>query len=338
VSSDTRQSRVFNPADQPIADYRIAWLTRIVYGNAFEFTIVGLIAINAAFLAILTLPDIDPGLAAIAQGYDRIVLWIYIAELALRIISYGKKPWMFFTGPWNVFDFLVIALIPVFSNQTVILRLLRLLRIVRLFRFMPEVRILTNSIVRSLPPLASVTVLIMFLLFLYAMAGHYLFGDALPESWGDIGKSMESLLILLTLENFPNYFEEAMAVNTGVTLFFFLSYVFIIVFTILNVLIGIVINAMDESRSEENKRTRDHWREMTDALDGLEKDGTASAEDVLTLREQILTLRRSTEGGAGSSGSSGSGGRGDSAKSSTLVKRGAGKRTTGRSSAGSHNK
>lgn len=320
MSSDTKQSRVFNPADRELPDYRIAWLTRIVYGNAFEFTIVGLIVLNAFFLAALTLPNVDPTLAAIGRSYDQVVLWVYVAELVLRIISYGRKPWMFFTGPWNVFDFLVIALIPVFSAQTVVLRLLRLLRVVRLFRFMPEVRILTNSIAKSLPPLASVTVLIMFLLFLYAMAGHYMFGAALPDHWGDVGRAMESLFILLTLENFPNYFEEAMAV-TPVALVFFLSYVFIIVFTILNVLIGIVINAMDESRADEQRATRDHWREILDAIDGLERDGDANQRELVVLRQEIIRVQ---------SGQVGQEKAASAVTSNTSVRRGAGKRNTGR--------
>jgi voltage-gated sodium channel len=317
--SDTKQSRVFNPADTNLPPYRIAWLTRFVYGNTFEFTIVGLIVINAFFLAALTLPNLNPTFALIARTFDTAVLWVYVVELGLRIISYGKKPWMFFTGPWNVFDFLVIALIPVFSAQTVVLRLLRLLRVVRLFRFLPEVRILTNSIMKSLPPLASVTVLIMFLLFLYAMAGHYLFGSALPDHWGDIGKAMESLFILLTLENFPNYFQEAMEV-TPAALVFFLSYVFIIVFTILNVLIGIVINAMDESRAQEQKAMRDHWREILDAVDGLEKDGDAHKEELVILRQEIIRVQSKHVNGGHSS---------DSPSPQGSARRGVGKRNTG---------
>jgi voltage-gated sodium channel len=320
TSSDSRQSRVLIPADKDLPDYRIPWLTRIVYGNTFELTIVGLIVVNAFFLAALTFDDLDPTFAVIGQTFDEFVLWVYVGELVVRIISYGKKPWMFFTAPWNVFDFLVIALIPFFSAQAVVLRLLRLLRMVRLFRFMPEVRILTNSIVRSLPPLASVTVLIMFLLFLYAMAGHYLFGEALPDHWGDVAKSMESLFILLTLENFPNYFEEAMLV-TPVALLFFLSYVFIIVFTILNVLIGIVINAMDESRAEEQRATRNHWREIVDAIDGLERDGDADPRELLGLREQVLKMHGGQPNGPS---------RATAGKANTSVARGAGKRNTGR--------
>lgn len=297
-NADTRQSRLLTPADENQPEYRVPALTRLVYGNAFELSIVALIVLNAVLLAILTFDNVNPAVVSFAAAFDSWVLWIFVAEIVLRIASYGKRPWMFFTSPWNVFDFLVVALIPFFSAQTVILRLLRLLRLVRLLRFLPEVRILTASITRSLPPLASVSVLISFLLFLYAMAGHYLFGEALPQSWGNLAVSMESLFILLTLENFPNYFQEAMSVNPA-ALVFFLSYVFIIVFTILNVLIGIVINAMDESREEVARSQRDHWREIHDAIDGLEQDRDIAPANLVALRTELLraqTEANSTSG------------------------------------------
>ncbi|MEK9536144.1 MAG: ion transporter, partial [Aquiluna sp.] len=252
-SADSRQSRLLTPADENQPAYRVAWLTKIVYGNAFELTLVAIILINAGVLAWLTLPNVQPETRALLESFDRVVIWVYLAELLVRIASYGKKPWMFFTTGWNVFDFLVIALIPVFQGQTVVLRLLRLLRVVRLFRFLPEFRLLTTSITRSMPPLISVGVLIVFLLFIYAMAGHYLFGEALPGEWGDVGVAMESLFILLTLENFPSYFYSAMDVSPA-ALPFFLSYVFVIVFTVLNVLVGIVINAMQEARDEDKRK------------------------------------------------------------------------------------
>lgn len=300
---DSRQSRVFTPADKVLPDYRIPSLTRFAYGNVFEFTIVGVIMVNAFFLAVLTLPDIDPTLRSVAETFDAIVIWVYVAELLLRIASYGRKPWMFFTAPWNVFDFLVLALIPLFASQTVILRLLRLLRVVRIFRFLPEVRILTNSITKSLPPLLSVSVLILFLLFIYAMAGHYLFGGALPEHWGDVGKAMESLFILLTLENFPNYFQEAMAISPA-ALPYFLSYVFIIVFTILNVLIGIVINAMDEAREDERSASAEESMvELDRLLAQIEKDASVSPEKIREVKEAIAGLKQPSVTSERSSGS-----------------------------------
>jgi voltage-gated sodium channel len=182
------------------------------------------------------------------MAFDSIVIWVFVVELLVRIASYGKKPWMFFTSGWNVFDFLVIALVQIFAGATIILRLLRLLRVVWLFRFMPEFRILSNSLARSIKPLLSLLVLIAFLMFLFAMAGVYLFGADNPESWGDLGIAMVTLTILLTLENFPDSLEAGLG-TTPFTVLYFVAFMFLVVFTVLNVLIGIVLNAMDEARA-----------------------------------------------------------------------------------------
>lgn len=238
-----------------IEHFRVRWLSRLVYSTPFELFISVVIIINALSLAVLTMPNLDSSTVAAANAVDLVAYGVYVLELLLRIISYGKKPWHFFKEGWNIFDFVVIGLTPFFQGQTAVIRLLRLMRLVRIFRFLPEVRILSASIVKSIPPLMSMTVLITLLLFLYGMAGYYLFGDAAPQSWGDIGLSMKSLFILLTLENFPIYLEEAMLINVFAVPFF-LSYVFLIVFTVLNVLIGIVLNAMDEAREEDKTQKR----------------------------------------------------------------------------------
>jgi voltage-gated sodium channel len=276
-----------------IARYRILWLAKIVYSSRFEFFIAAVIAVNAVFLAVLTMPNITPETRATALFIDAVAMGIYIAELIVRILSYGAKPWEFFRQGWNVFDFIVVGLAPLAAGQTVILRLLRLLRLLRIFRFLPEVRILFASIVKSIPPLLSMSVLIGLLLFLYGMAGTYLFGAFLPEAWGHIGQSLKSLFILLTLENFPIYLEEAMLISPF-ALPYFLSYVFFIVFTILNVLIGIVLNAMDEARSEARRQTDKNaaLTELSNLVNVISVDGNITPEELALLRKDIERLRK----------------------------------------------
>lgn len=272
--------------------YRIKWLAKLVYSNAFELAIAVVITVNAVALAILTFPDITQDTLAAALLIDAICLGVYSIELLLRILSYGKKPWKFFRQGWNIFDFLVIAATPIFAGQTVILRLLRLFRLIRIFRFLPEVRILSSSIVKSLPPLLSMSALIGLLLFLYGMVGTYLFGQALPVAWGTIGASMMSLVILLTLENFPVYLEEAIAVN-ALAVPYLLSYVFVIVFTVLNLLIGIVLNAMDEAREEAKAKDRDQkeLELLASNFDQITADGEVSKEEMEKLRAEIARIR-----------------------------------------------
>lgn len=276
-----------------IQSHRIKWLSRIVYSSPFELLIAFVILVNAISLALLTMPNSNSTSRSFYETLDRYAFYVYVGELLLRMISYGIKPWEFFKRPWNIFDFLIIALSPIFASQIVILRLLRLLRLIRIFRFLPEVRVLTSSIARSLPPLLSMGVLIFLALFIYGMAGVYVFGDEIPNHWGDISKALTTLFILLTLENFPNYLEEATLVSPW-ALPFYLSYIFIIVFTVLNVLIGIVLNAMDEARSDNKKRIDKvkHLDQIIQEVELITADGKVTEEEIKQLQEKLLILER----------------------------------------------
>ena len=278
---------------EKLDDYRIKWLARIVYSDIFEIGIALVIAGNAVALAILTFPNISEATRSAALSIDQICLGIFVVELVMRLASYGKKPWKFFRRGWNIFDFLIIASTPLFAGQTVILRLLRLFRLIRIFRFLPEVRILSSSIIKSLPPLLSMSALIGLLLFLYGMVGCYLFGAEIDYSWGTIGASMMSLVILLTLENFPIYLEEAMAVN-ALAVPYMLSYVFVIVFTVLNLLIGIVLNAMDEAREEAKSKTRNiqEFELLANDFEQITADGKVTREEIEKIRSEVARLRQ----------------------------------------------
>ena len=276
-----------------LPEYRLHWLSKVVYSTPFEAFIAFVILINAVSLGLLTMPGVEGSTRAAFEKLDSFALYIYTAELVIRKISYGKKPWEFFRRGWNIFDFAIIALSPIFAGQIVVLRLLRLLRLIRIFRFLPEVRVLTLSIMRSIPPLLSMGVLIFLALFIYGMAGVYIFGEELPVHWGDISIALTTLFILLTLENFPVYLEEAVLVSPW-ALPFYLSYIFIIVFTVLNVLIGIVLNAMDEARSENKKRIEKikQLDEIIHEVDDMTSDGKITDAEIRHLREKLKMLER----------------------------------------------
>ena len=276
-----------------LPEYRLHWLSKVVYSTPFEAFIAFVILINAVSLGLLTMPGVEGSTRAAFEKLDSFALYIYTAELVIRMISYGKKPWEFFRRGWNIFDFAIIALSPIFAGQIVVLRFLRLLRLIRIFRFLPEVRVLTLSIMRSIPPLLSMGVLIFLALFIYGMAGVYIFGEELPVHWGDISIALTTLFILLTLENFPVYLEEAVLVSPW-ALPFYLSYIFIIVFTVLNVLIGIVLNAMDEARSENKKRIEKikQLDEIIHEVDDMTSDGKITDAEIQHLREKLKMLER----------------------------------------------
>ena len=186
---------------------------------------------------------------------NAVCLAVFIVELLVRIASYWPRPWEFFRYGWNIFDFVVIAaaFVPGIRQNSTLLRLVRLLRIVRIVRVLPDLRVLLLGVWRSVPPLASIGAVTAMILFVYGMVGWILFADELPDQWGNIGRAMLTLFVMLTLEDFPVYMAEAMDVEPWAWVYF-VSFILVAAFIVLNVLIGVVLNSMEEARELERRR------------------------------------------------------------------------------------
>jgi voltage-gated sodium channel len=238
-----------------IAPVRIRPLQRLVDSNAFNNTIIGVIVVNAIVLGLQTYPGIVADHGEVLDVLNGLCLGVFVVELLLRIASYGTRPQDFFRSGWNIFDFVVIgaAFLPGVRESSTLLRLARIARIVRVVRLLPDVRVLIAGVLRSLPPLVSMALLTTVILFVYGMVGWLLFADALPQEWGTIGDAMLTMFILLTVENFPFYMDQGMEVHPW-SWVFFVSFVLVAVFIVLNVLIGIVLNSMEEAREVERRR------------------------------------------------------------------------------------
>ena len=262
---------------------RTGRLARLVDSDAFNIAIAGVIVINAIVLGLETFPTVMASYADELILANNICYGIFVVELLLRFASYGRRPQDFFKSGWNIFDLIIIGgvWIPGVRENATLLRLLRLGRIARLLRFLPDARVLLATVWRSIPPLGSIVVLTVLILFIYGMVGWALFGEALPASWGTVTRAMLTLFILLTLENFPTYLEEALTVTPWATVYF-VSYVLVAAFVIFNLLIGIIISSMESAREREALReakesgiTGDavaRIHDIREALDALEAD------------------------------------------------------------------
>jgi len=257
---------------------RLAPLARLVDSQRFQIFISGIIVLNAILLGIETYVTPDTETFVFLMRINEFFYIIFLIELILRMVSYFPRPLNFFRSGWNIFDFIVIgaALIPAIRAQAEVLRLLRLARIVRLLRFLPNARVLLSTMGKALPSVLSMVVLVILILFIYGMVGFVMFSDALPQEWGNIGSSMMTLFILLTLENFPTYLDQAQEVTPFASIFF-LSYVLIAAFVVLNLVLGIVVGAMEEAREEEEARLRKEE----------ETEHTSLVELVIGLRKQL---------------------------------------------------
>ena len=232
-----------------------ALLRRFVHTTGFDVAILVVIIANAIVLGLQTYPSVVDDHGDTLDLLNNVFLGVFVVELTLRILSYGSRPQDFFRNGWNAFDFIVVAaaFLPGVRESSTLLRLARLLRIVRIFRVLPDLRVLVVGVVRSLPPLFSMTLLVTVVLFIYGMIGWLLFGDELPEEWGTIGAAMLTLFVMLTLENFPIYMEAGMDVHPW-SWVYFVTFVLLAAFMILNVLIGIVLNSLEEARELERRR------------------------------------------------------------------------------------
>lgn len=247
-------------------------LARLVDSSRFNLTIAAVIVANAVVLGLETYPEVMASHGGTLVLLNELFFVVFLVELVLRFASYGRRPQDFFRSGWNVFDLVVIGavLIPGVREQATLLRLLRLARIVRLVRFLPDARMLVLTVVKSIPSVFSMVVLTVLLVFVYGMVGWSLFGEALPESWGTIGRSMLTLFVLLTLENFPTYLAEAEPVSRF-AIPFFLSYVLVAAFIVFNLLIGIVISSMEKAREAEDERERADDAELLTRLGEVQR-------------------------------------------------------------------
>jgi voltage-gated sodium channel len=227
----------------------------LVDSSAFTATVVAVILANALVLGLQTYPGLDREYGDALDLLNAIFLTFFVVEILLRIASYLPRPWRFFLDGWNVFDFVAVGLAfaPGLRENSTVLRLARLARIVRVVHLLPDVRILITAVVRSLPPLGSMAILTTLILFIYGMVGWQLFGDEEPGDWGTIGEAMLTLFAMLTLENFPQYMERGREIEPW-SWIYFVSFVLVAAFVVLNVFIGIVLHSLEEARELERRQ------------------------------------------------------------------------------------
>ena len=224
-------------------------LARLVDSPTFTTVVVATIAVNAAVLGLQTYEGIEDRWGDVLFVINGVCLGIFLIELTIRIASYWPRPLAFFRNGWNIFDFVVIlaVFVPGIRQNSTLLRLLRLLRVVRIVRVLPDLRVLLLGVWRSVPPLASIGAVTAMILFVYGMVGWIWFGDELPDLFGNIGQAMLTLFVMLTLEDFPVYMDAAREVEPWAWIYF-VSFILVAAFIVLNVLIGVVLNSMEEAR------------------------------------------------------------------------------------------
>ncbi len=254
-------------------------LQQFIEHRRFSQFIIAVIVINAITLGMETSPGMMAGFGHWLHVLDTAALAIFTVEIALKLVVYRLK---FFRDPWNVFDLAIVsvALMPA-SGAFSVLRAMRILRVLRLVSIVPSMRRVVAALLGALPGLASIMALLVLVLYVASVMATKLFRDVSPEFFGSLGGSAFTLFQIMTMEGWADIARELMVVKPWAWVFF-LGYLIVSTFTVLNLFIAVVVNAMQEHVAEDLKAEAD-------------KDEAVAHAERVELLNEIRALRAAVQ-------------------------------------------
>lgn len=247
----------------PLRPGPLAGARAFVESARFQNFIIGVILVNAVTLALETAPVAVGSFMPVLNVIDHICLGIFVVELAIKFAVYRLS---FFKSGWNWFDFIIvgISLVPAAESLSA-LRALRILRVLRIVSIIPSLRRVVEAGIRALPGMGSIVLVLMMLFIIGAVVATKLYGPTFPQFFGTLGDSLFSLFTVMTLEGWPDLAREVMAVHPNAWAFF-IPFLVITAFMVLNLFIGVIVNAMEETAQEEELKLEEVERELNAAL------------------------------------------------------------------------
>ncbi len=224
-------------------------LFRLKENKLFELSVVTVIIISALEIGAKTF-ELSDRAYSLTSVLDIFITLFFLVEIIIRFIADQDKK-TFFKKGWNIFDTLVVlvSLIPIDNSEMALLaRLVRVFRVLRMVSVVPELRVLINSLLKALPQLGYVVLLMFIIFYIYAAIGSFVFKNINPKLWGDIAISMLTLFRIMTFEDWTDIQYETMDVYP-LSWIFYLTFIFFTAFAFLNMVIGIVVNVMEQEHA-----------------------------------------------------------------------------------------
>jgi voltage-gated sodium channel len=295
-------------------------LKKLTESAVFQNTITIVIVLAGILVGFETYPSIVEAHGPLLHILNDLVLWIFVVEVVLKMGAQGSRPYRYFLDGWNVFDFLIVAacFLPFSGSAVTVLRLLRLLRVLKLVRALPKLQILVSALLKSIPSMGYVTILLLMLFYVYAVAAVFLFRDNDPLHFGSLQTAMLSLFRIVTLEDWTDimyinmfgcdrygYGPDSVVACTQPSAspvlgaLFFVSFVLVGTMIILNLFIGVIMTGMDEAQADAD-RLKDEEQaragtlpEVTDELESIEKHLLELQESLQHVHRRISDHRKS---------------------------------------------
>ena len=276
----------------PAASAR-ARVASVLERDGFQRTILALIIINAVILGLETSRDIMASYGALLTSIDRAILAIFVVEIAARVFAYRTA---FFRDPWSLFDFVVvaIALMPA-TGQLAVLRALRVLRVLRVLTIVPSMRRVVGGLLAAIPGLSSIAMVLALVFYVFAVITTNLFGDDFPDWFGTLGRSLYTLFQIMTLESWSMGIVRPVMEVHPYAWAFFVPFILIATFTMLNLFIGVIVSAMQSFTDDEKGETIAAVDAARDHIESdLHGEVRALRSDIAEL-QKLLQARRADE-------------------------------------------
>ncbi len=274
-------------------------LKKFVESRLFQNFILAVIALNAAIMGIQTAKDLPDVARQVLICLDSVCLWIFVVELLMKLIVYRLH---FFRDGWNLFD-LLIVIISLFSDLSFfsvfrifrifrVMRSLRALKSLRGFRLvsgLKELRLIVEAIGRSIPGIFWSGILLMLVYYIFSIMGTTLFGAEFPDWFGSIGRSFYTLFQVMTLESWSMGISRPVMEIFPWAWVYFVPFVLCTAFLIMNVVVGIVVNAISQVSEEQGRTEREpiEPNQLQKELEELQKQ-LAHVEKLLKQRENHI--------------------------------------------------
>ncbi|GAB6069595.1 hypothetical protein JCM30760_06920 [Thiomicrorhabdus hydrogeniphila] len=258
--------------------------------KVFELFVISVIIFSSLMIGIRTYHLPSP-LETALIALDYAVTLFFVIEITIRMAAEDRFR-DFFKKGWNIFDFVivVVSLIPLDDSEyALVARMLRLFRVMRLISFIPELRVLVSALISALPRMGYVALLMFIIFYLYAVIGNMLYSQLNPTLWGDLGVSLLTLFRVATFEDWTDVMYEAMTLYS-LSWIYFITFIFFSAFVFLNMMIGIVVEVLDEEHKKMEAENESKNKLVAEEFNDIQNHEQKMQAEIALLHQKLDTL------------------------------------------------
>lgn len=282
------------------------YVNRVVKSSAFSNFILFMIFLNSVLITLQMVDSTNLVASYYFDVFDKVLMAVYIMELTMKLFAQRSR---FRDSGWNIFDACIVsisvletALFSILNNTSSIspsifrlfrvFKALRAMRALRAISFLKNLQVIIGTLLKSIPAMGSIILLLVLILYIFAIIFVTLYKDIMPNRFGNLWLSMFSLFQLITLDDWSEYYHtvyrkdpsRAPSIMAYMSIFIVLE-----TFICINLFIAVIVNNLE--RANEKERQKKKRRQEQDAA-RMGEEGDAAMPLFGAEKAQDKKLRR----------------------------------------------